>query len=538
MLYRLLKFGYFPNELPDVFYTEKYGDVLIAQKTNLTSPYTYGNKGPKYISSPAKYNLARLGKLRRVISTPNPVNYYQLAELITDNWAELETHFNNSSNALSKPELDPENRAFRWKYGFSTLPSYKLKTRTGSRFILKADISNFYSTIYTHSIPWALHSKTTAKQQRNFADNLGNKIDTIIRNGQDQQTKGIPIGPDTSFAVSEILMCDLDSKLSGSINCKFHRYIDDIEFGCKTRVEAEKTLAKLQEILSSYELDLNNIKTKIIELPISIEPNWLHQLRSFNLATTNDAIQKMRLLEFYDLSVRLLREADSEPIFKYTAKLSASIVVSESNFDIYLSMLLQWALLEPSTLRHVIDIIKAYKDKGYQLNTHDISETIHQIIIENATKGCTSEIVWAVWGSLICHIPISDETAIVLSKIENPFVALLTLDATRLGLISNAVNFDLWRSLMNAEELKNGNWLLAYEALLKNWLPSINGSNYCSNENGFKILFDNDVEFYRTDAIEEYKSLLIPIDPTTVQYSEYGMTATDSDLDDYSSIHV
>jgi Reverse transcriptase (RNA-dependent DNA polymerase). len=536
MIYRLLKFGYFPTELPNVFYTEKYGDVLIAQTQTLPHPYTYGNKGPKYISSPARFNLARIGKLRRVISIPNPVNYFQLAELISNNWADLEIHFNNSTNALSKPTLDQEYRALRWKNGFSTLPSFKLKTRTGARFILKADISNFYSTIYTHSIPWALHSKLTAKQQRNFADNLGNKIDTIIRNGQDQQTKGIPIGPDTSFAVSEILMCDLDSKLSAIVNCKFHRYIDDIEFGCKTRVEAEQTLAKLQEILSSYELDLNNIKTKIIELPTSIEPNWLHQLRSFDLVTTNDTIQKLKLLEFYDLSVRLLKEADSEPVFKYTAKLSASIVVSKSNFDIYLSMLLQWALLEPSTLRHVVDIIKAYKDKEYQINIHDISDTLQQIIAENATKGCTSEIVWAVWGALICQIPIPDETANILSKIENPFVALLTIDARRRGLINNTVNFDLWNSLMNANELNNGNWLLAYEALVKNWLPSVNGNNYCSNDNGFKILFDNNVEFYRTNAIEEYQSLLIPIDPATVQYAEYGMTATDSDLEDYASI--
>lgn len=36
----------------------------------------------------------------------------------------------------------------------------------GKRFVVKADISTFFPSIYTHSIPWALVGKAVAKQNR------------------------------------------------------------------------------------------------------------------------------------------------------------------------------------------------------------------------------------------------------------------------------------------------------------------------------------------------------------------------------------
>jgi hypothetical protein len=100
----------------------------------------------------------------------------------------------------------------------------------GRRYILQTDINQFYRSIYTHTIPWALHSKPTAKVNRTLAL-LGNKIDYWVRMGQDQQTVGIPISPDTSLVLAELIMhrCDeeLESKLPRVV--RGHRFIDDYE---------------------------------------------------------------------------------------------------------------------------------------------------------------------------------------------------------------------------------------------------------------------------------------------------------------------
>ncbi|KTD91884.1 RNA-directed DNA polymerase [Pseudoalteromonas sp. H71] len=190
MLEKLLKNGYFPAELPVPFTAESYGDALLKVINQNIRPFSYGNRGPNYISICAKYNLARRGKLRRSLAIPNPINYFHISQLLANNWADFELVYARSNQSLSKPVVDNSSRALKWDKGFSALPDEKLRTRTASKYLLKADIANFYSTIYTHSIPWAIHSKAVAKQNRYFQNNLGNKIDLVVRNGQDQQTKG------------------------------------------------------------------------------------------------------------------------------------------------------------------------------------------------------------------------------------------------------------------------------------------------------------------------------------------------------------
>jgi hypothetical protein len=48
----------------------------------------------------------------------------------------------------------------------------EVSTATGSgSFVLISDVSQFYPTLYTHAIPWALHGKAYAKA--NFPNTKG-----------------------------------------------------------------------------------------------------------------------------------------------------------------------------------------------------------------------------------------------------------------------------------------------------------------------------------------------------------------------------
>jgi hypothetical protein len=71
--------------------------------------------------------------------------------------------------------------------------------------VLQTDINLFYPSVYAHTMPWAIHGKATAKVNR-ANKLLGNLLDSLVRCGQDQQTIGIPIGPDTSLLLAEILL--------------------------------------------------------------------------------------------------------------------------------------------------------------------------------------------------------------------------------------------------------------------------------------------------------------------------------------------
>lgn len=87
-------------------------------------------------------------------------------------------------------------------------------TRVGSRYLLKADISQFYPSIYTHTIPWALHSKATAKAGQRDVELAGNVLDKELQACQHGQTKGIAIGPDTSLGIAELLLSPIDHRMN------------------------------------------------------------------------------------------------------------------------------------------------------------------------------------------------------------------------------------------------------------------------------------------------------------------------------------
>ena len=61
-------------------------------------------------------------------------------------------------------------------------------------YIYHTDITDCYCSIYTHSIPWAIHSKKYAKKHKNDKKLVGNVIDNHIRAMSYGQTNGIPQG--------------------------------------------------------------------------------------------------------------------------------------------------------------------------------------------------------------------------------------------------------------------------------------------------------------------------------------------------------
>jgi hypothetical protein len=85
--------------------------------------------------------------------------------------------------------------------------------------------------------------------------------------------------------------------------------------------------------------------------------------------------------------------------------------------------------------------------------------------------------------------------------VDDSVVALLSLDLRANGL-ADALNPALWSQHMQAEHLYSENWLVAYEAIVKGWLPSADGSDYVGADDFFGSLSAHDVEFYDTGTLD------------------------------------
>lgn len=281
VLKELLSKGYFPRELPAPFNTISLGEAIDNHIDDLPDLFHTGS----HISNPSVHNSARPGTLRRRLSIPNPINMFRLSKAINNNWTDIEPHIQRSTISMTTPMLGDGNRAIDRKHSLGQLPELIAGVRSKSKYILKADISRFYPSIYTHSIPWALHSKSVAKA--NNSDELfGNLLDKEVRNSQDRQTVGIPIGPDTSLVLAESILSCIDAELEDRFSINGLRYIDDYQLGFNTIGDAEEVMAYLQESLSDYELALNPLKTEIIELPNKFESLAISDLRAYTVRSS------------------------------------------------------------------------------------------------------------------------------------------------------------------------------------------------------------------------------------------------------------
>lgn len=146
-------------------------------------------------------------------------------------------------------------------------------------YICQTDISNCYGSIYTHVIPWALHTKEASKKPKN-RNNLafvGNRIDQLLRAMSYGQTNGIPQGSVLMDFIAEIVLGYIDQELTIKIkkkrinekDFKIIRYRDDYRIFGTSPVVIELVVKLLTETLLDIGMKLNSQKTIISDSVIS-----------------------------------------------------------------------------------------------------------------------------------------------------------------------------------------------------------------------------------------------------------------------------
>ena len=390
------------------------------------------------------------------------------------------------------------------KVPFNQQPTHQAALRAKSRYVLKTDITNCYSSIYTHSISWALHTKAKAKANRSPSGLAGNQLDKRIRAGQHGQTIGIPIGPDTSFIIAEMLLSSIDDEFckrmkKEKVTLNGYRSYDDFEFGFTTRADAETAVAILQMVLSEYELQLNPGKTNIIELPVPIESAWASELRAFKFESTP---QTWDLRRFFDRAFELSRLNRDSEVLKYAIQKLRSVDIDRDDWKLIQDLLLQCAMVEPSALAAVVDHLHFYKEKGFPLNVPKVGEVFNALLSSHAPLGHGSEVAWTLWGCLLFRIQIRSAAASAVAEMEDPFAALLLLHAQDSGLIRSKRHFQNWRAALTKDALRGNQWLIAYKANIKSWLRS--GVDYVSQDSHFALLKAHSVSFYDANKVKTH----------------------------------
>jgi hypothetical protein len=464
------------------------------------TPDINGRRRPRKTTRCTRHSVPKQKLARRILAIPNPRNQVHVALEIEQNWDDLLRLCRMSPVSLTTP-TGFGKRAVQGEIDRRSEASERAKRSVGQRYVLHADIARFYPSIYTHSIPWAIHGKATARADRANAL-YGNRLDLWIRETQDKQTGGIPVGPDSSFLLAEVVASAIDHELSTILgDLKGTRYIDDYHLYFPLRADAERALAELHRIAGQFELDINGLKTQIEELPESIDPYWKTQLR---IITVYDDDHATSLKALFDRAAELSRDFPHDNVFTYLVKkvetALSHVKLQDKEWADLDALLLRTAIAEPGALPTILRIFE-----NHDRNPDGLNKALESICLYHASLQQASEVAWALWTAKRLGILLSDEVADAVEAVDDDIVALVALELHDNGLLPIPENgFRLWSDYMTAQHLYSDHWLLAYEALEQGWLPSRDGADYVAADDYFQLLKKHSVKFYDTSAdVEE-----------------------------------
>lgn len=373
----LLAYGMFANRLPPVFTSVPFFDYCQANNP------VFSKDWQDYIY----YSSMRNINIPRAFGIPTPMKYQRLCMVIKDNWNELRLHFHQQTDyqeyrvsRIHVRKLYGKKELFEMNYknwrtdGNPETGLLFLNPQGASKYIVKADISTCFPSIYSHSLPWAIVGKEVAKATRNDETLWYNQIDAACSTLKNGETHGLLIGPYASNLLSEVILTVVDKKMYDK-GYRYYRNIDDYECYVETYEKAQCFLHDIEEALREFDLPLNHKKTAILPLPVAMAEKWVHKLNSY-LAITSDKINCKEVNAYLDLAIGLAAETGNSAVLNYAIKslagknltsnakkLAAQRIMHMSDVYPYLVQLMEDSVFIPFDVGQ--SEIKAYADALY-----------------------------------------------------------------------------------------------------------------------------------------------------------------------------
>jgi len=516
----LLERGYFPVQLPPCFTTARFAKA----HHKLDAPWS-ALKLPRM--QPERFSVARSSYNRRVTSILNPVGYFFLCKHLAEHWKSIQNHYSRSRFSFSRPRLERGLRAIRINR-FSDVHDHKLVQAAGYRYALITDISRFFPTIYTHSIPWALHGKQAAKTNKKNAAFFGNVLDASSMSVQDFQTMGLPIGPDSSHVIAEIIGTAIDRELRAAFDAwpSGFRYVDDFYLFFNERADAERALAIVSRVVASFELEINASKTRIIETKELIEESWKYKIKGANFADAH-AAQRNDIHKFFENLIALEKAYRDESVVKYGLKIASSSIIKRQNWQIFEAYLLHCGFAYPNALQTIASLFTTYAKYGYPLDLQAIGRFCNAIVLTHAPSDHHSEVAWALWIMVELGLALDAKSVAALGQISSSACVLLALSLLRGAGGTASISTAKLAAHSTSDALYDAGWLLAYEGGKRMWLSATTDAHIRSDP-FFGELLRQKVGFF--DDMARLPPIFTPKDPSALSQDLFESDEAVDDL--------
>ena len=458
----LLGAGLFADALPPVFTSELF--LKYCKARNATFP---NDDSPCIVFE----NIRNNGKSRQ-IGIPNPFCYERLCGCIRDNWEKLKGYFEARTKGqrykisqLHIREIKDTKSLFKMNYKSLTercnpiAPMIISESGFSVRYMVETDIAKCFPSMYSHALVWALEGKDWAKEHRDETSLWQIKLDFFVRNLKYGETNGLLIGPHASNLLSEIILTRVDESLSARYD--FIRHIDDYNCYVETHEDAERFIVDQRKALKEYGLMLNEGKTKIHELPIVSEDDWVRRLNDFTSLLPKERLELQHVRSLLDYVIELAVVAQNDSVISYAMSIVKDMAMTGPAREYYCKTILHFASLHPYLYRFLderlfvpffpdLRIVKSFSERMFShgLKVHNYEEVSYAIYFSIRYGVRLDD--FDIGGVLDVHDCVLSVMALLYVRYWNEDDSLIKAKARKLA--SDEVG--MWE-----------NWLLVYESL-------------------------------------------------------------------------
>lgn len=416
-----LRKGLLPDSMPPFVSSKSISRSTLADGTSYV--VTSDVKG-----NHSHFNASKRGFQRRAFGISHPAFVRDAALFFVKNWAPIDRHLAASSCSSSIPDFQGTQSRALALTPHSKLPTLRLSKLARYKFCVVTDVSRCFPSIYTHSIPWALNGKDAAKNdfKPNSASVWGNRLDYIMRQSQDGQTMGLPVGPDHSRVVAEIILKSVDADfLQRMGGANYLRHVDDYWIGCNTFEACENALHSLRMSLNGYSLDINEQKTKIVPTSSVVAEVWPYDLEAqLETALGHDKIARYesRIVSLLGNIVEHSASSSDDGIIKFFIRKLDSWRKWDSHWSLLEPFLAHVAVQFPHCLPYVAQILVWRSKTGREIDAELWMDITQVLLATSSAAGRDSETIWALWLSKELGVQLSNEVFARIAENNAPIV--------------------------------------------------------------------------------------------------------------------
>ncbi|HEV7246169.1 MAG TPA: RNA-directed DNA polymerase [Shinella sp.] len=490
---RFLDFGYFAPELPPCFSSRGFGAKgasLLAEIKRL--PKVQGKPAyRKFVSEKATFYHPRFNNTDRLHSVVNPISHLLLSSLVAKHFHKLKNVERESGYSLSPSVFDWSGQRALPRPVFSKRDEFTSQLSPRFEYTVTTDVRAFYPSVHTGSISWAVHGRGASKQL--LPALFANEIGLIIRNGQDGHTTGLPVGPDTSRILAEVVASRIDTDIDEALNMKTGdaaRFVDDFTFGCNSVEEGRRIVAEVRRAAAAFELDIGKDKTSIEPTNHLAYVGWEAYLKSH---LPQGDLDKASFERFFYVVHDMTKRHANLNVERYAMSNCRKAFVASEDWNFLQEHIVSSYRKNSTLIENLVEIVLFRHKAHNDVDMAALSDFIAARLPVLGASQRTGEILWLLYLACSLRIKINADALSMCLRMPNALIAILVTHAEAEGLIEGAIDRSFWRSYANKKGLRSTMFLFAYEAAVKGWEKD---GAYCESDEYYGLLHREKLSFF------------------------------------------